>query len=448
MTLQVHDPSGLAHGGVDWLSLALIDARNHTLALLDAVLTAHAQRNAAPAQTPPAAPEQSANTRAAGAGLAPHALHAEHALWQAGRLGWWAERWIARNTQRALGAAGPSHPTRLASVEPQADAWWQLAPLPVSGESAPSWGGGPAPDAAHIKAYLLDTLETTLALLEKVADGDVAGLYFFRQALAREDEAAYALWCHAQHAGLPLDAPEAQALQTRSLARVNVAARRVSVGESLPTADLAAGGYAASTFACDLAQPAHPVALPDFDIDAQPVSWGAFAEFVADGGYDEPRWWSQDGWRWLQLGSAHVRRVPAHVEQMARGAVVLHRFGRTVRVPAQAAACHLSAFEAQAWCNWAGRYLPTEAQWEHAARSATASGFVWGQVVEWTADRLHPYPNAPVAPWRSDDPVPWGQALALRGQSWAHSLRLRQPSWRRWALAGDTQGFTGFRSCG
>ena len=56
--------------------------------------------------------------------------------------------------------------------------------------------------------------------------------------------------------------------------------------------------------------------MPEFDIDAQPVNWRQYGEFVADGGYDEPRWWSGDGWAWLQ---AEGRRVPRYVEQMAGG---------------------------------------------------------------------------------------------------------------------------------
>jgi gamma-glutamyl hercynylcysteine S-oxide synthase len=451
--VSVDDPQGLGEGGADWLSLALIDARNHTLRLLDAIVAAHAQQTA-PAAT---ASGTAARPQAAPAGAVcsapappPHPApaaapaQAQHAIWQAGRLGWWAERWIARNTQRALGAAGPSHPTRLASVEPQADAWWQLAPLHVPGLAAQQ--GAHGPDLAHTKAYLLETLETTLGLLEKVADHDAAGLYFFRQALVREDEAAYALWCHAQQAGLPLDAPALAApAASRAPNRLHLPARRVSVGDSPALAERPGVG---PTFACDLAQPAHMVALPDFDIDAQPVSWAAYAEFVADGGYDEPRWWTEAGWRWLQLGSEHVRRVPQHVEQIARGAVVVQRLGRTVRVSGHAPACHVSAHEAHAWCQWAGRHLPTEAQWECAARHAQRLGFVWGEVLEWTAERIQPYPNAPVAPWRIEDPVPWAQAVVLRGQSWAHSQRLRQASWRRWAAADDIIGLTGFRSCG
>ena len=93
--------------GRDLLSLALMDARNHTLQLLTQHESAAQQGGLSddmaelPRQTPvPSAPP----------------------LWLAGYAGWFAEHWIGRNTQRALGAACPQNPTRLASIQPQADA--------------------------------------------------------------------------------------------------------------------------------------------------------------------------------------------------------------------------------------------------------------------------------------------------------------------------------------
>ena len=133
-------------------------------------------------------------------------------------------------------------------------------------------------------------------------------------------------------------------------------------------------GSEGAGFAYDNERPAHDEALPEFEIDAQAVSWAQYTEFVEDGGYDEPRWWSVDGWAWVQAGG---RRSPRHVDQMRQG-VLQQRFGRLTRVPLSQAALHLSWYEADAWCRWAGRRLPTEVEWEHAARTGESRGFRWG----------------------------------------------------------------------
>src|SRR5690606_19970373 len=98
---------------------------------------------------------------------------------------------------------------------------------------------------------------------------------------------------------------------------------------------------------------AHEVALPEFEIDALPVTWAQYAEFVEDGGYDEARHWSAEGWDWVRRGE---RRVLRHVDQMRQG-VMQQRFGRLARVPLAQPALHLSWYEADAWCRWAGRRL-------------------------------------------------------------------------------------------
>jgi gamma-glutamyl hercynylcysteine S-oxide synthase len=96
------------------------------------------------------------------------------ACWLAGRVGWWQERWIARNVQRSRGAAADVTRAPLASIEPQADAWWAL----------PTSGAGPTSEA--LRAYLAETLDVTLDLLAAADDGDDA-LHWYRAALFEED---------------------------------------------------------------------------------------------------------------------------------------------------------------------------------------------------------------------------------------------------------------------
>jgi gamma-glutamyl hercynylcysteine S-oxide synthase len=96
----------------------------------------------------------------------------------AGHVAWWQERWIARNVQRSRGAAADATRAPLASIEPQADAWW----------AQPGGDSGPTPDA--LRAYLAETLEVTLDLLAAADDSDEA-LHWYRAALFEEDAAAH-----------------------------------------------------------------------------------------------------------------------------------------------------------------------------------------------------------------------------------------------------------------
>jgi iron(II)-dependent oxidoreductase len=127
--------------------------------------------------------------------------------------------------------------------------------------------------------------------------------------------------------------------------------------------------------------------------------------------------------------------------------VLQQRFGRPVRMAPHHSAMHLSWWEADAWCRWAGRRLPSEAEWDCAARSAARRGFDWGGVHEWMAGTLQPWPGFTPGPWASYS-QPWlGRARALRGASFATRARLHDPAFRGFALPDDDARFVGFRSC-
>mgnify|MGYP006188903463 FL=1 len=105
---------------------------------------------------------------------------------------------------------------------------------------------------------------------------------------------------------------------------------------------------------------------------------------------------------------------------------------------------HLSATEAQAWCRWAGRRLPTEAEWEVAAH--TAPGFAWGAVWEWTASAFEPFPGFKPHPYL-DYSQPWFDGRpVLKGASSATHPRMRHPTYRNYFPAARTDIFAGFRS--
>jgi formylglycine-generating enzyme required for sulfatase activity len=194
---------------------------------------------------------------------------------------------------------------------------------------------------------------------------------------------------------------------------------------------------------------AHAVAVPEFEIDAQAVNWARYVEFAEDGGYDRRALWTEAGWNWVQLQG---RRAPGQVEQY-HGAVLVQRGHGAKAALARAAAgqpaMHLSRFEAEAWCRWAGRRLPTEPEWELAATAGARRGFLWGDVFEWVAGSARSWPGAgSPPPGCLDAPSDAGASLGvLRGASFATRQRRAYPQARRFAPPGQDTMFCGFRSC-
>jgi gamma-glutamyl hercynylcysteine S-oxide synthase len=402
--------------GADFLSLALIDARNHTLHLM-----AEFER-----LVPDLHFAADLSVPRMGEVLPP--------LWLLGHAGWFQEYWVGRNTQRQLGLKCPQQPTLLASIESRADACFD----PRLSSRSERWTQNYL-DLGVIKAYLLEILETTLDLLEKAQPTD-DGLYFFRLALAREDQISEQFIVMAQTLGLKLPVPPMPALASRDSLRVP--ATRWQMGAQ------------PSGFAFDNECPQHEVSVPEFEIDAQPVSWAQFVEFVDDGGYDEMAHWSESGQSWLRVvlngqGKEYGRRAPRYVEQIgvASGAVMQMRFGRMQRMASGSSALHVSWYEAQAYARWAGRRLPTEVEWEIAASRLGGQGFRWGDVWEWTSNTFRPYPGFIASPWQQGSIVHFEHCKVLRGASWATRERMKQSTFRGFARPERDGGFYGFRTC-
>lgn len=400
---QTLSPSGIAsdfrRARKEQLSVALMDTRNHALHLA----------------------AQFEKSEVA------HAL----ALQALAHVAWFQEWWIARNVQRALGPRCDGSAIRLASIDPVADAAWHQFDPPTPVIHAP-----PLPDDTRTRAYLLETLETTLELLDKAQDSD-DGLYFFRLALFQEDKCAEDLLVIAQTMGLALQ-----------IALPGPSAQRDPL--LIPATRWRAGCAAGDGFAFDNELPAFDDPVPEFEIDAQAVSWAQFVEFVDDGGYDRAEFWHADGWRWLTQKSVEEgRRGPRYVDQIgvASGAVMQTRFGKPRRMMGGQCATHLNWFEADAWARWAGRRLPAEVEWEVAAHVALRRGFHWGDVWEWTASTLRPYPGFEPGPWAAYSEPAFGTHKVLRGASFATQARVRSPKFRNFSLPTQDQLFCGFRTC-
>ncbi|MGP4109935.1 ergothioneine biosynthesis protein EgtB [Streptomyces sp. 4N509B] len=247
----------------------------------------------------------------------------------------------------------------------------------------------------------------------------------------------------------------------------------------------------------DNERPAHTVDLPPFWLDTVPVTNAAYQEFLDDGGYDEPRWWTREGW-------AHRRRAeltaPLFWERESSGTWLRRRFGRTEPVPPDEPVVHVCWYEADAYARWAGRRLPTEAEWEKAARYDPATGrsarHPWGDappvpghhanlgqrhlqpapagahpagvapcgawqllgdVWEWTASEFAPYPGFVAFPYREYSEVFFGTARrpgagphdgyrVLRGGSFATDPVACRATFRNWDHPVRRQIFAGFRT--
>jgi len=244
-------------------------------------------------------------------------------------------------------------------------------------------------------------------------------------------------------------------------------------------------GCSDDPWAYDNERPAHEVQLPPYWIDTVPVSNADYLRFVEDGGYEQPRWWTEDGWEWRNRSG---KRTPAFWFHEG-GGWLRRRFGRVESLPGDEPAQHVCWHEAAAYARWAGRRLPTEAEWEKAASwdPATASKrrFPWGSaapraehanlgqvryrptargsfpagasaygalqllgdVWEWTATEFTGYPGFRSFPYREYSEVFFGGGYrVLRGGSWATDPSACRTTFRNWDLPIRRQIFAGFRT--
>lgn len=122
-------------------------------------------------------------------------------------------------------------------------------------------------------------------------------------------------------------------------------------------------GYGGDGFCYDIEIPEHRVYMEDYEMDAFPVTNGQFLEFVRDGGYMTYRHWLADGWEKVRENGW---RAPMYWEE-SDGVWMARDFGGLRDINPNEPVCHVSYYEADAYCRWAGKRLPTEAEWEKAA---------------------------------------------------------------------------------
>ncbi len=438
--VRLGDPEVLSPRSANALASALRDSRNYTLGLY-AHLTDAQQRF----------------PQIAGVNLP---------RWEIGHIGWFQEYWCRRYRGK--------NEIPVPSLLSGADALWDSSNVPHATRwtlPLPGW------DAIH--AYLAATFAETQEILAGSKEGD---RYFFELALYHEDMHGEALLMTLQTLALPTPA---LLRDSPAPAKAHPGAE-VSYDVTLPEGEIELGTtrtLASRRFVFDNEKWAHRTVVAPFAIARRCVTNAEFLEFVEDDGYVRPELWSEAGQAWLAQAG---RRAPAYwCAETSRSRNWQARYFDVLKpLATQASVQHINWFEADAWCRWAGRRLPTEAEWECAARhglpndaddrpwqatagdanldaafgapvdaaafsqsAPTGIAQMLGNVWEWTSSKFVPYPGFAADPY-ADYSAPWfGTHYVMRGGSWATRSRLVHHRFRNFYEPERHDPFVGFRTC-
>ena len=349
----------------------------------------------------------------------PFGPYIQPTAWDLSHIGWFAEFFVLRGPhtverdgavcgQRAPQAFGPDQ--HLDSARVLHPMRWEI--------------DFPPRDELH--KQLRFQLEACCRAVEAATDDDT--LHFAQLALYHELMHTEALaWTRAM---LSYPAPPGVAMP-----KVLGASKQVRIDAG----DVAIGSERGQSFAFDNECPRSRRQVHAFEIDSHVVSNGSFRRFVDAGGYERPELWGDRGGFWLrQCG----RTMPDRWRRTARGDLEHRFYDRWLALPDDEPVVHVNAFEAEAYSRWAGRRLPTAAEWECAADRIEWGRSVW----EWTADPFAPYVGFRPGPYTTYS-TPWfHHQRELRGGAYTTHRLMHDRRYRNFFLPQRTDVFAGFRT--
>lgn len=409
--------------------------------------------------------------------------------WEIAHVAWFQEYWVLRHLRqlepvfdqgdRLYDSARVAHDTR-----------WDL-PLPSKAETI-----------NYMQRILDRVLEQTKAGAARDANGyDEA--YFLQLALFHEDMHAEAITYTRQTLGY--SAPRLTIAQNDLHAGGHARSEETNLSSStsmgklgdaeIPGGTFLLGSTADMPFVFDNEMWAHPVEVKPFAIARTAVTNAEFAAFVDDGGYRRAELWDEGGWQWRkEVGAEH----PVYWQPLSGGRQTIwmrRNFDQWVSLEEHLPVLHVNWHEAAAYCRWARRRLPTEAEWEMAAcaeakldergiaerkrlypwgdepptperanldwrnmgcieahalpagESAFGCRQMIGNTWEWTASAFVPFPGFAAGPYKEYS-APWfGDHKVLRGGSWATQSRLIRNNYRNFYKPERRDVWAGFRTC-
>jgi iron(II)-dependent oxidoreductase len=376
-------------------------------------------------------------------------------LWELGHVAYFAEFW----TLRRLYGRPP--------IVPNADQLYDSAKIAHDDR----WEL-PLPNRPETLAFLAQELHDVLQRLPAADDGPAASAYLHRLALHHENMHAEAFLYTRDTLAYPRPPLEYRPLPS---------AGALAGDANVPGGRYRIGARPEDPFVFDNEKWEHEVELAPFAIARAPVTNEEFLAFVESGGYERRSLWSDEGWAWREAAHAHH---PLYWRK-SDGEWERRHYDTWRPLRPYEPVVHVNYHEANAYCAFAGRRLPAEAEWEVAATGGTRRRYPWGDdppdpqranldawygdvadvgafesgespfgvrqmmgnVWEWTSTAFGPYPGFSPDAYREYSEPWFGDHMVLRGGAWSTSAHMISTRWRNFYRPIRRDIITGFRTC-